>query len=401
MKKNNWKETEIENMLREMPSMKDNRSREEIYRAIASNKSSKKPRTWGYPALAGLAALMILVLITPSLYHSLNQSNYENSAADMAVEESADAGSAESDIAALPENTEKSAEADDSSLNDVEDEDQSFMMTMDTHERKNLYEEDLQQYDVLTYGLVTPDAELVPVSVLVDKKADADWLERFNEVSKQIPEQDWGFDEYFPLSGSLALMNNELSYTVSQQELNEFSGLQETFLEETLLTALQSSEFSKVNLRTEDGSTPLFSHMGELAEFTQAQNRNRDHFAYSLENGDTYLVPGQNGYESMSDAVSAMKDSPNSFFQSVIPEDIQPVVTIEDKQVTISFEESLKLMGSSDDENLLLIEGLLLTAKDFGYKQVVFRNIEDPAWNGFDFSKPVTVPVSPNKKILK
>ncbi|WP_456274187.1 hypothetical protein [Bacillus sp. AK031] len=401
MKKNNWEETEIENMLREMPSIKDNRSREEIYKAIGNKKVVKKQRTWAYPALAGLAALMIIVMITPSLFESLNNSNYEDSASDMAAQEAADAGSAESEIAALPENTEERAESGASSLDAAENRDGSIMMTMEAPERLNLYEEDLQQYDVLTYGMVTPDAESVPVSVLVDKKVEADWLERFNEVSKQIPEQEWGFADYYPLSSSLALVNNELSYTVSQQDLTRMSSAEEQLFTESLLTALEATDYTMVHLRNEDGGIPMFPHMGEIAELSQAENRNRGYFTYPLENGATYLVPGENEYDSIREAVSAMKQSPNGIMQSVIPESIQPMVTVENNQLTISFEEILKLGDSAGDENLLLIEGLLLTAKDFGFEQVMFENIDTPAWKEFDFSKPVSVPVSPNKKILK
>ncbi|MFK4997726.1 hypothetical protein ACI2OX_10380 [Bacillus sp. N9] len=37
-----------------------------------------------------------------------------------------------------------------------------------------------------------------------------------------------------------------------------------------------------------------------------------------------------------------------------------------------------------------------MTAKDFGYKQLQFENIEPEQWDRFDFTKPITVPVAAN-----
>ena len=400
MKKNNWEEAEIENLLKELPSIKDSRSKEEIYRLINRGRPVKKQKTWAYPALAGIAALLILALITPSLYNSMDSAQYENSASDMAME-SADAGSAKNEITALPESGKENTEAKDSSFKDTANQENSNMLAAEAPNRTNVYKEDLQSYDVLTYGLVTPDAVTVPVSVLIEKKSNAEWLERYKSVSQVIPEQSWGFEDYYPLAGSLELIeNNQLTYTVADKELNNDGGTGEQLLIDSLLTALQVTDNTTINLRTKEGKVPSFSHLGEVAEINKADNNKRGYYSYTLKNGETYLVPGETRFDTMADALKGMTASPNSLYEAVIPDHIQPVLTEEKSLLTIGFQENLLLKDSPEENDSLFIEGILLTAKEFGFEEVLFQNIENPDWKGFDFSNAISVPVSPNKKIL-
>ncbi|TYS18982.1 hypothetical protein FZC78_05680 [Rossellomorea vietnamensis] len=397
MKKNNWDETEIENLLREMPSMKDSRNRKEIYAAVDRSSVKKKPNTWGYPAIAGVAALLILFLITPSLFDYSNQSQYENSAADMAAEDSGEAGSPQKEMASIQE-TEENPVLDDSSSN-AESRQQSLMGKAETSERSNVYQDDLLQYDLITFGLVTPDASVVPVSVLSEKRESAGWLERFVDVSEEIPEQSWGFDEYYPLTGKLELNEDtgELVYTVTEEEMTNPGGGGEDIFYDSIAFTLEGSGYEKVNLQKEDGTVPLFSHMGEISEVPKAGPSNKGYYKYSLPNGDTYLVPGEGEHKNISDALEGMKMSPNSLYEPLIPEKLNLKASSDNNLLTISFGETLKLNEEIDP---LFAEALLLTAKEFGYEEVLFKNIEGTSWNGFDFSEPISVPVSPNRKTV-
>jgi hypothetical protein len=400
MKKNKWDEKDIENLLREMPSLRDSRKPEDIYLAVNKSEAAKKPKSWGYPALAGIAAVLILTLITPSLFNSINQPELENSASDMAVEESADTGSVEKEIASLPENAEENSDSVGSGSGDAENNDQSLMMKAEAAELINVYEEDLLQYDVFTYGLATPDAFAVPVSVLVERTETGSWLERYKEISQDIPEEVWGFEDYHPLPGDFNIeeRSNELEYTLTEEEQTNLSGGGEKLFFDSIDMALQSSKYEKILLRKSDGTLPSFSHMGEVSEINKSTQSNKGYYKYTNANGDAYLVPGEEKHASVNDALSAMKSAPNDLYESIIADDIQFEVTSENTLLTLSFEG--KLILDDTPENLLLIEGILMTAKEFGFEAVMFQNLENTNWNGFDFSNPVTVPVSANKKIL-
>ncbi|WP_409251221.1 GerMN domain-containing protein [Bacillus sp. SCS-153A] len=399
MKKNNWDETEIEGLLREMPSIKDNRSRDEIYQAVKRSNSVKKPKTWGYPALAGIAALLILALISPSLFNSVQQTEYENSAFDMAVQESADGGSAEEEMASLPERSEEKTDIEGSSFSDTENNNGSSMMQVVSSEKQNVYQADLLEYDLFTLKLVTPDATAVPVSILVEKKDTGDWLERFKAVSQAIPEGDWGFEEYYPLPGSLEVDEDsgQLRYIVTEDE-QKHSGGGEEVLYQSLQFILQASPYERIMLQKTDGSVPSFAHMGKISDIQKNAFSSKGYYQYTHENGEIYLVPGETAFDSISEALAGMKSSPSDGYEPVIDKDIQLVSTDKNNVLTISFEEELTMKGT--EGRMLLIEGILLTAKEFGFKKVMFLNLENTSWEGFDFSKPVPVPISPNKKVL-
>ncbi|RIW27994.1 hypothetical protein D3H55_22325 [Bacillus salacetis] len=398
MKKNNLDETEIEHLLKEMPSFKDSRSRDEIYQAVKKAEGGKKSKTWGYPALAAIAAVLILALITPSIFNSFKQPGYENSASDMAVEESAESGSAQKKFGDIQD---KSFDAGSAGVDEAENHtEQSSMLNAAAVEKINVYEEDLQQYDVFTFGLAAPDAFAVPVSVLVKKQESDDWLGKFEEVSGEIPETAWGFNEYLPLPGSFIKdeETNELVYTVSKEEQENLSSGSEDLLYDSISMSLETSVFEKIRLKTPEGSVPTFSHLGEISEIKKPVDSNNGYYKYTLENGEVYLVPGEETYETIEDALGAMKTSPGSFYEPVIAKDIEISLTAEGSNLTVSFNEGLTLEDTL--ESRLLIEGILMSAKEFDFKAVLFDNIESPQMKDFDFSRPVPVPVGPNKKVL-
>ncbi|EDL62538.1 RsiX, partial [Bacillus sp. SG-1] len=328
--------------------------------------------------------------------NSINQHGGENSAFDMAGQESADTDSGQEEIAALPESSENTEDAGTNSFMDQSTE-ESTLLKAEPSDKTNVYQADLLQYDLFTFGLVTPDAISVPVSLMVEKKETGNWVERFTEVSQSIPEQDWGFEDYFPLPGSVAedKETGQLTYTVTDDELNN-SGGGEELLYESLLFALEASPYDKIMLRKSDGSVPSFSHMGKISEINIADQAKKAYYQYTHENGDIFLVPGEAAFESISEALTAMKSSPNDDFEPIIAKDIELTSTSKNKLLTISFKEE----PTMNDARLLLIEGILMTAKEFGFDEVLFQNLGSATWEGFDLSKPVSVPVSPNKKIL-
>jgi hypothetical protein len=109
-------------------------------------------------------------------------------------------------------------------------------------------------------------------------------------------------------------------------------------------------------------------------------------------------VPSDQNYKQISDALAAMKKSPNDLYHSVLMRGLGVSVLNQDgKNVTIKFDRRVDLTKESQKDAMNMIEGILLTGKDFGYSTVAFQNIEPSSWNGFDFSKAIEVPVAPNR----
>ncbi len=96
-----------------------------------------------------------------------------------------------------------------------------------------------------------------------------------------------------------------------------------------------------------------------------------------------------------------MKSSDSRFYESVIPKELNISVKESGKYVTINFLNELDLESMNSRSAMELVEGLLLTAKSSGYEKVVFHNIKQGNWGGFDFNQPIETPISANKKTLE
>lgn len=63
MRKSRWKESEIKDMLRELPKLKDDRTKAEVFAGIHDKKRKKH---W-MPLIAGVTSLFLLVAFASSL----------------------------------------------------------------------------------------------------------------------------------------------------------------------------------------------------------------------------------------------------------------------------------------------------------------------------------------------
>ena len=117
------------------------------------------------------------------------------------------------------------------------------------------------------------------------------------------------------------------------------------------------------------------------------------HYLYTLSDGNMYIMPADLESDTLNEAIDNMKILPNDFYQSLIPESVSPeLIQVEDATATIGFKEPLDLQQGDQHVNMRMIEGLLLTAKEFGYSNVKFENIGPQNWEDFHFENPVQSP---------
>ncbi|MED3563213.1 hypothetical protein P4447_12285, partial [Bacillus xiapuensis] len=65
MKKSEWSDKQLEDLLRQMPKIKDHRDPRDIYQNL-SLKKQKRP-VWVIPVIASAAALLLIVILIPKL----------------------------------------------------------------------------------------------------------------------------------------------------------------------------------------------------------------------------------------------------------------------------------------------------------------------------------------------
>ncbi|MFV2049565.1 hypothetical protein ACEWK1_19690, partial [Metabacillus sp. YM-086] len=208
MKKREWNENQLEQLLQQLPSVKDKRTADQIYQQIQFKQQVKKrTRTWVAPTIASVAALMIFAIMTPYVFNSFTSSS-EESNMDMTTTSSEEASKHET--AESPQ----SSEVEENNINESAiTEDKNENIALDT---ENMKEMAMLDQESITYVTNANDSEKVVTIGLTDKIAqnvvpvtlqgnnNKEKLERIHEF---IPEDF--FDELGPVS--FELKNSELS----------------------------------------------------------------------------------------------------------------------------------------------------------------------------------------------
>ncbi|WP_335869764.1 hypothetical protein [Bacillus sp. 2205SS5-2] len=401
-------ERRVEDVLRSLPKIEDSRSKEEVYEKFQTRVEQKPPLrlTALFPVVALVTAVFLFSIVTINMINNRSGDSKEFSSDANTVIESSPSSLKEKNE--FFDSTEEGDFSDSSKIaNDGEPERESLIQNSDlTTTRQYASASDLEFYTAQTFGVLSPDGFVVPITMLAPKVEEKSWLNRFHMLSSQLPEEDWGFDATFPLNATLQFDEHDrkLQYTFlskdevdrissgSTSELNFFSMLQSTFQE-----YVDIIEFS-----LSDGSVPEFSNTGELSSFDLTKNKQKGYFLYELNhNGTQLLVPSDVRYSSIEEAFSAMKEKPNGFYEPLIPE--EQMLRIENKGdvISIAFQPTLALNELDQSEVRKMLEALLLTSKSFGFQKVQFSDMGTIKLNGWDFSQPISVPVGPNKMVLK
>jgi hypothetical protein len=393
----------IKNLLMNMPKMSDQRSPEEIYRNIkykVEKKQSKKKMLM-IPSVI-IATFAIIVVLISSSFKQSNPNEIAKSTIDTKKESIENKVIIDQD----QQNIEHNSQFSYSEKRDASPDEGivSEFSTRTINEKSTLaiYEQDLQQNDMFTYGVFTKDAILVPISVEVSK-SDIDWFTNYLQTAEALPLEQWGFASLPNIPGKVQYIQNEkkLHITVPKEQVKKVP----EYVEQNLTRILQYSfsflnHIKEVDYSDENGDPIQLNNIGLLKPYKVSLLVNVGYFSYQT-NGMKLLVPSDLEYNSFNSAIENMKKAPNDFYQPIIPNQIYLKATENhDKSLNIEFNKLLDFSQGNEDYQLML-DGILLTAKSFGYKEVFFKNVSPMKWEKFDFSKPIKVPISPNKYTIK
>lgn len=388
MAKEEYQEHDIEHLLQKMPRLKDNLLKEEIFQAVERKMNKKKRyRPLLVPIFASIAAIFFLILFVPSI---VQREDTDLSASKDAKVEPFSAAT----------------ERMDSALSNAQDKaiKESVMLTDAKVNKTAVYKDNLTQYDVINYGFITEDAITVPISVMMPKEArENSWEAQFKEVAEKLPLEEWGFSETPPQFYQEVNMekNNEEIFLYLKENVDYF-----IYGEHNFWNALQYSfryqDVKAVNISDEEGNILNFGNMGEMDKIVIDHTPHTNYYAYTLKNGATYVAPSELSYSSLAEALEAMKNTPNDFYEPLVPKEVAlSVIEEENHPPIIRFRSHYDLMTGDKTQQMRMMEGILLTAKDFGYEEVKFQNLSPEEWGGFNFSEKVEVPYSPNRMLFE
>ncbi|MCA1030563.1 hypothetical protein LCL95_05845 [Bacillus timonensis] len=398
MKKSEWNDEQLEQLFKQMPSIKDQRSPQDIYQNISSKVKKKKKYTWVFPSLATAAALFIFFIIAPSILNnqesnlSLGQdSSEEGFTQDMKKSEMKDEEVAEKGI----------APADQAQEN-------SFAMNEEIQTSFVAWDAPNQQ--ILTYGVPDENAEfIIPVSIIVEERHDINFLERMQEtladLNKTIDRTVTGLS-YSPL-WKATFSQGDISDTVTINVPRDFylsSSTEEEMFKQSIEETFRWNLFENALLYTDGQSGIEMGNTGKVKEIAITPQNKRFYLLYTKEGvNQKYLVPikmaGVKTAVTFEDAFFSMYNDfeyPSVTLKRTIPKGVtieNIVVENKNRHVTIVFTQDSVL--ENDEQNILMVESIMLTAKEFGFDTVTFiGNINQIG--EIQFNVPMIVPFSPN-----
>ncbi|MFV2050905.1 hypothetical protein ACEWK1_26530, partial [Metabacillus sp. YM-086] len=210
------------------------------------------------------------------------------------------------------------------------------------------------------------------------------------------------FDELGPVS--FELKNSELSSKEDPEEVyidykgegGITSSSAEVMFKETIQETFRWIGVKRANLSTNGKEGIEFGNTGLVTEIDISQIRKKAYLIYQHDkNTKKLLVPSPEPLKTMIEAIDLMKNGiPAYNLSPSIGNNIIINVSENENQLNIEFNENKDI--KNNEQSIMMLESLLLTAKDFGYKTVKFNGISEERIGVMNVTKPIEVPYSPN-----
>jgi hypothetical protein len=396
LRKSEWNDSGVEEILREMPKIKDYRDPKVIYQSLSIKAKKPKQFVWFIPSLASATAAMLFFLIIPNMFNSLSDDKKINMKSEVAIEES-DINLKMSEE--VPENGITAINSDEANGNNI----QYTFHTSKTYETA-VYAEDLIDQTVITYFVPDKNAQiLVPVSIIVPENGET-WFELFKLNAEKLTEEQWGLSDYYPINARLSLSDNQTTMNVDVTEGHQYGkgSSNETSFERLLqLTMKNQNQIDIVSFSTNGKPGIMLGNYGEIKVLnTNDVKANHAYYLYQSNNSSLpFLVPSVRLYSDIESALGAMYLSEEDIYGLKPSLSFQFDIDTSSKHMLV-----LTLKGdieiTNEPHNIYAIEAILLTAKEFGFETVKFENISTPQLGRFNLQDELKVPIAPNKVIL-
>lgn len=409
-------EETVDELLKNMPKFTDHRSKEEVYTRVkteinAQVEEEKRKITavsfskW-MPFIVSVAAILLLTFLVSS-YTNQEQST-------MSKDSAYDNAEPKENMRSMETTEESAAVIEDKTTADPANEMTTMSAKIDApleliplHQMTSVYEHSLNGGTVFHFTLVE-NALTVPITIIIPKeRIEADFpgmtptsLQLYERYAGRIDEEALGFMEYHPYKGHFEVEGTQLKhYLPKDHGYDRASGTTTTYGQSLNEIFTDFDTILKVN---EDGSPLEWDQAGELSEPSKLPGSlgHYNYYIYHATSGEDYLTPSfGTSYDTLSDALLAMKEVGNDFYTSVIPSDASYKYAEQDGVGVIRFDVPLDLEALDPFAAKRLLEALALTAASFG-EEVKVENVVQQQWAEFDLTKPLPVPMGPNGFIM-
>jgi hypothetical protein len=397
VKKSEWSDRELEELLMQMPKIKDHRNPRDIYQNLSLKR--RKTKSWLLPSLATAAALLLFFILVPKLMDGAHSSSDKQAEMTSFNTEIKDADQKKNSTFAMDKGEPSSKEKALSGTTKNE------VMTTSTV-KTAIYADDVGNGKVLTYWIPDPQGQiLIPVSTVVAKSDNESWLTLYNENMANLKEEEWGLTDFYPLNVTMSVNSDNTTIQVDvplNHQYGQGSTNETSFMNVINKDISSNSDIKKVKFSTNGEPGIELGNFGNKQEIDINAVKNHGFFFYYPTGSDVpFLTPSTTTYSDINKALDAMKTDQTELGLKGSLSTLLPIsdVSITDKTLVLSFKGNTTLQDNQ--MTVSAYEALLLTAKDFGLEKVVVKDSPILQLGPFDLTKENQVPVAPNLRLIQ
>lgn len=358
----------LEYLLKQMPPIQDKRPSQIIYRNIQLVLAKKQKRKRVIPILAAAAAFSILLILTPALFQEVSLPGDTNKKENYPI---------------LQEYSQKHKDRP-------------------TRSETNIITKIKKDQDILIFGV--PDQQgqnVIPLSLII-KKQDSPYVELLDEYKGEFEPRKLGLGHYFLTDFNLKEgKGKDILIDVPEKNDLNLGSVYNNIFNQSVFESFRGSGYLNAQYFTGGKRGILFGEMAEPENgISLSRYENKGYLIFQKDkDAPEFLAPSPFNFKSFYAALMDMRKSKEEWhLQSSIPENVAIEKSVGNeklKQVVVFFKKGTEL--EDIPKNRLMIEAIMMAAKEFGYQSISFEGIKKPQRIGnIQLHKKNKVPLAPN-----
>lgn len=383
MKRKSYDDNQIEELLKSLPSIQDKQNKDDLYRKINNriNKPKKPKPQWIVPAFASVFVLFILVMIVPSIFSSMS-GQFSQSSNEQSTTESAES-SMEGNTESSGELTGEESGSDDASDERVAD-DEAENAQSDTEEETDATDDP----EPLAVERYTTTSEGVP-RVYFDSQGQViipvTWMTETADPGSFSPDL-YGLTQV-DADYTFTTVENGVEIVFPSDFVSNGSAYDQA-LTRSIQWRAQAYDAESIRLRTEEGEPVNLGNFGKIEELSPIPEGSYIYHLFTSTTGDRFLVPiAFNG--SLEEAMENLKEG-RPTTEAPIPEHVS-FNSIDPMGNTVQIDLAHDAWKDPQDR-ITAVEAMLMTAKQYGFEQVLFTGISPREDSIYNYQQQIVVP---------
>ncbi|WP_156289262.1 hypothetical protein [Oceanobacillus salinisoli] len=385
---------ELIGLLKNMPDIKNKTDKNILYQRISSNNNNTsenvekaKRKMKLFPVLGSVLAVILIVCI-PFLFNGTSFQTSEEQSNQAYDTQSTEDSLMEQESADESESAQEFEIAEESGESNVTEEENISLYSNESQ----FVLDSINDNANIVYAAISDEQfqYAIPITFVVSDSKNMN--DHYNNLEQYLREYNLTTADYLleGLSYNIHDTNKEVQISLPDDFSIESSARAAMF-EKLLETMFIPAGIEKATfLSGSDEGVEL----GPYGEIDEMQLHDDGNASYKLYN-DEFLVPIPHEGDNVEEAITEMKNNQEAFdiFQTIPNEIDFSIETFED-ELRITYTGQAPL--ANDDQAIIMIEAILMTAKSYGFHFVNFDNMPLEQIGNYNFNEPIKVPEAVN-----